>query len=48
MVGMSATEEMLGEYDVNMPSISAVLGDDLVLVFPDFLYGKVLACDYSD
>ena len=45
---MSGTKEMLEEYDVNISSISAMLGDDLILVFPKSLYIQKLACDYPD
>ena len=48
VVGMSTAKEMLGEYDINISSISAVFGDDLILVFPYFLHLKLLACDYPD
>ena len=45
---MSGTKEMLGEYDINISSKSAVFGYDFILVFPYFLHLKLLACDYSD
>jgi len=48
IVSMSGTNKMLREYEVNISSISALLGDNLVLVFPKSLYLKRLACDYAD